>query len=148
MRRLLVVVVLSAVGFALAVNVLQANTRRDCVGNAPVAPPYGVRITPPARVDITTYSISVSEQGRPVTGARVCLVAAFGDGTSVKDEADEISPGTYEVSIEFELQGPWNASVLVEEPGKPGINVPTSFDVQPIVLSAPECDCPTEQSGR
>jgi hypothetical protein len=47
----------------------------------------------------------------------------------VSDEAEEVSPGVYEVAVRFEMAGPWDGIVLINDGSREPVAVPLSFDV-------------------
>ncbi len=132
MKRLAVVVVVALVGFGAAFVAFGDAARRGCVVEAPRDPSYSAELEEPVRMGETTHVLRVSRDGRPVSGARVCLtvdmvgMSAMGVG----DEAREVAPGRYEVSLHFAMPGPWKGTVLVEEQGaSQEVSVPLTFEV-------------------
>jgi hypothetical protein len=47
----------------------------------------------------------------------------------VSDEAEEVSPGVYEVAVRFEMAGTWDGVILVNDGSREPVAVPLSFDV-------------------
>lgn len=132
MKRLAVLVVIALVGFVAAFVAFRDDARRGCLMEAARDPSYAAEFEEPPRMDVKTQVLRVSRDGSPVTGAHVCLnvdmvgMSAMGVG----DEAREISPGRYEVSVNFAMAGPWQGTVLIEEDGSPAVEVPVMFDVE------------------
>ncbi len=131
MKRLVVVVIIALVGAAAAFVAFRDDARRGCLAEGSRDPSYSAEFEEPPRMDVKTHVLTVSHEGMPVTGARVCMnvdmvgMSAMGVG----DEAREISPGRYELSMNFAMAGPWEGVVLIEEEGGQTIEVPVAFDV-------------------
>ncbi|MBW3646034.1 MAG: FixH family protein [Actinobacteria bacterium] len=130
-RRLLVVTVLALVGFAAALVRFSQAAEEGCIAEPLPNPAYEVELVGPIEFTKTNYELTISREGEPVTGARVCLDAAMGgmSAMSLNDEAEEVAPGRYELYLPFQMPGPWDASVLVDEPGRERVALPLSFDV-------------------
>ena len=86
----------------------------------------------PPRVEGTAFHITLRRDGRPVTGAKVCLSADMPDmqHPGVSKVAKETSGGRYELDLKFEMVGAWAASVIITEPGRPVAVVPMRFLVR------------------
>lgn len=131
-RRLLLVTVLALVGFVAALLRFGQAAEQGCIAQAKPHPAYEVELVEPIEFTQTTYELVVLRNGRPVTGARVCLDAAMRgmSAMGLNDEAEEVAPGRYELYLPFQMPGPWEASVLVEEPGAATVVLPLSFHVE------------------
>lgn len=107
-----------------------------CPEQAGTRPGYSLQIEPrpnPPRAEGTNFVIAVTHDGRPVTGAQVCMTADMvgmaHEGAAVN--AEEVSAGRYEISgMTFVMRGPWSGSVVVQERGKEPVALPVSFEVQ------------------
>ncbi|HWH33732.1 MAG TPA: FixH family protein [Acidimicrobiales bacterium] len=129
-RRLLVLVVLAAVAFAVALVSLDEDARQACAVEAEEDGTYAVELLDTPSTGETAQRLAVTRQGEPVTGARVCLRAQMVgmEAMTVSDEADEVEPGVYETQLRFEMGGAWEATVLVEDGGTERA-VAVTFDV-------------------
>ncbi|MDP8969306.1 MAG: FixH family protein [Actinomycetota bacterium] len=132
MKRLALVVVVALVGFGAAFLAFGDEARRGCVVEAPRDPSYSAEFEDPVPMGQGVHVLRVSRDGRPVTGARVCLtvdmvgMSAMGAG----EEAREVAPGRYEVSLNLPMAGQWRGTVLVEEQGTTQeVAVPLTFEV-------------------
>lgn len=131
-RRLLLVTVLALVGFVAALLRFGQAAEQGCIAQTSPHPAYKVELVEPIEFTKTTYELMVLRNGQPVTGARVCLDAARRgmSAMSLNDEAEEVAPGRYELYLPFQRPGPWDASVLVDEPGAATVALPLSFHVK------------------
>jgi len=79
----------------------------------------------------STIHLTVRHGGRPVTGARVCVVADMPDmGHSGTDSAAEEMPGgRYDAELDFSMGGSWAATVTIAEPGAAVVSLPLAFRV-------------------
>ena len=86
----------------------------------------------PPRAEGTTFHLRVSQEGRVVTGAKVCLAANMPDmpHPGVNTVAKEAAAGTYGARLTFSMTGAWSASVTIAEPGRPVVSVRTTFEVE------------------
>lgn len=130
-RRLMVVTVLALLGFAAALVRFGQAAEQGCIAEPRPHPDYEIALEAPIEFTKTTYELTVLRNGQPVTGARVCLDAAMGgmSGMGLSDEGEEVAPGRYELYLPFQMPGPWDASVLVDEPGHDSVALPLSFHV-------------------
>lgn len=114
-------------------------------GEAPVAsggcgaaqpdPRYSVTIEPEtdrAHAEGTTLNLAVRRDGRPVTGARVCVTADMPgmQHPGVSTVASEASPGSYDATLQFSMAGAWEGSITIVEPGRPAVSVPLTFEAR------------------
>ncbi len=133
MKRLAVVVLIALVGFAGAFVVFRGEAEQGCLSEAPRDASYAVEFEEAVRMDEKTHVLLVSRDGNPVTGARVCLnldMSGMGmSGMGLRDEAEEVSAGRYEVLVNFAMGGPWSGTVLIEEQDGRQVTVPIAFDV-------------------
>jgi len=95
---------------------------------------YAVAMDPdpnPPRAEGTTFHLTVRHDGRPVTGAKVCLVADMTEmhHEGINNVAKEASGGKYDTTLKFGMRGPYAGSVVVVEPGKAAVSVPVTFQV-------------------
>lgn len=131
-RRLLAVSVLALIGFAAALVRFGQAAEEGCIAEPQPHPDYEIELVEPIEFTKTSYELIVLRNGEPVTGARVCLDAAMGgmSGMSLSDEGEEVAPGQYELYLPFQMPGPWDASVLVDEPEHDTVALPLSFHVE------------------
>ena len=130
-RRLLLLAGLAVVAFAAALFTFDDGAQQGCATETEPDPAYTVELQNAPSTGEVAYRLSVTRSGEPVTGAQVCLSAAMGgmSGMGVSDDAVEVDPGVYEVEVRFEMAGPWDGTVLVNEGGEESVAVPLSFDV-------------------
>ena len=130
-RRVLAVAAVALVAFAAAIVVLADDARLGCVVEAQRDPAYQAQLLGQVEVEKTEYDISVTREGQPVTGAKVCAsVAMVGmEAMGVSDTAKEVAPGTYRVDMVLEMSGGWRGNILITEEGKPPTSVPLKFSV-------------------
>ncbi len=129
--RLGVVAAGAAASFALAITRFSDAAEKGCAQRVPEDPSYSVTFLDPPQIDVVRYRVEVTRAGQPVMGAEVC-VNAYMQGMSAMATTDtgrEVSPGTYEVSLSFEMGGDWRGRLLVTEPGRPTVGVPLSLHV-------------------
>ena len=98
-------------------------------------PSYSVTMSSdpdPPRAEGTTFHLTVRRDGKPVTGAKVCLIADMPDmqHAGLSRVAKEVSGGTYDAEFKLGMGGPWAASVIVAEPGQPTVSLPVRFFAQ------------------
>lgn len=140
--RVSVFAVIATVAFIGAVVLdLRRPPDRGCLGNAPSAHTYSVQLEEPVSAEVTSYHLAVSEQGRPVDGARVCVNVKMDlmPSMNVSDVAQQVAPGRYQVSINPKMGGAWKGAVLVAEPGRSAVAVPFTFDAGMGTPSARGC---------
>lgn len=106
---------------------------RPC-GDGKPDPSYSVTMTSdpsPPRAEGTTLHLTVRQEGRAVTGARVCLRANMPDmqHPGVNTMAREASGGSYDARLRFSMPGAWQASVTIAEPGRGAVSVPVTIEV-------------------
>ena len=85
----------------------------------------------PPRAEGTTFHLTVRQDGRAVTGAKLCVAADMPDmqHPGVNTVARESAPGSYDADLDFPMTGAWTGSVTIAEPGKAAVSVPLSFEV-------------------
>lgn len=129
--RLGVVALAALVAFTVAVDRFGYAAERGCAQRAPRDPSYRVVVEDPPRVDVNRYRLMVTRQGVPVTEARVCLNAAMQgmSAMAVADQASEVAPGAYEVTVSFAMGGKWAGRVLITEAGESVVAVPLTIEV-------------------
>jgi copper transport protein len=86
----------------------------------------------PPRSEGTTFRLAVRQEGRLVTGAKVCVTAGMPEmpHPPVSTQAREASAGSYEAQLVFGMGGFWATAVTVAEPGRPVVSVPMRFEVR------------------
>ena len=92
---------------------------------------YKVAFPSPPRADAGGFEVTVSRDGAPVKGAKVCF---GGDmvGMShppVGGEATEVADGTYRFNAKFSMRGGWTGTVTVVPTGGSAVAIPVTFDV-------------------
>jgi copper transport protein len=86
----------------------------------------------PPKAERTTFQLTVRQDGKPVSGADVCVKVDMPDmqHPGVSTVAREVSPGRYDASLRFSMTGNWSGSVSIAEPGRPAVAVPLTFEVK------------------
>lgn len=86
----------------------------------------------PPKAEGTTFHLAVSQDGKAVTGAKVCLEADMPgmEHRGVFTVARDATAGRYEVKLEFSMTGTWSGSVTIAQSGKPAVSVPLEIEVQ------------------
>jgi copper transport protein len=86
----------------------------------------------PPRAEGTVLHMTVRHDGKPVTGAKVCVVADMPDmqHPGVSGVAKEGPGGRYDTTFKFSMGGTWAAAIRIVEPGKPVVLVTLRFDVK------------------
>ena len=114
MKRLAAVVAIALAGFGAAIAVFNSPQRRGCPLKAAEDSSYTGGFDGPVSVDKTTHVLKVSRDGRPLTGAQVCIntemIGMSGMGYSA--EASERAPGRYEVGFRFGMAGDYRANLV------------------------------------
>lgn len=110
-----------------------AATTGSCPANGASDPAYEVTVEGATKVESKALVIAVTRDGKPVTGATVCIEAAMSgmshEGVSTK--AVDLSGGRYELDgMSFGMQGAWAGTVTIAESGRQAASVPLTFDVQ------------------
>lgn len=144
-HRLALLLTVTTAAFAFAIGRFESAARDGCaqragtdrsyrvVSTAVTAPPAG-RAGRARRADgarggggsdadppPTTYVLGVARDGRPVSGAAVCISAYMRGmpAMAVVGHATETTPGTYLVTVDHPMEGEWTGRVVVDEPGRP-----------------------------
>jgi len=131
-RRVLVVAGIAVVAFAVAITSLGDDARRGCVANAPIDPTYEAHLLGQIEMARTQQEVSITHEGQPVTGAKVCArVAMVGmEAMGVSDaKGKEAAPGIYKMTIVFPMGGGWGGNLLITEKDRPMISLPFAFEV-------------------
>ena len=113
----------------------QAPVASGGCGPAQPDPSYSVTIDSdgdPAQADGTVLHLTVRRDGRPVTGAKVCVTADMPgmQHPGASAVAREASPGSYDATLDFSMAGTWEGSITIVEPGRPAVSVPLTFEAQ------------------
>ena len=69
-------------------------------------------------MDADKHTLVVTRDGKPVTGASVCVDTAMVGMTSMhySERGREVAPGRYEVPVKFEMEGTYRGNVVTEVP--------------------------------
>lgn len=100
-------------------------------------PSYSVDVVPtpnPPRPEGTTLLLTLRHDGKPITGAKVCVTADMPEmqHPAINVAARETN-GRYETArIQFGMGGTWKTWVTVAEPDRPVVSVPLSIEVAPV----------------
>ncbi len=97
-------------------------------------PAYAVAMTSdptPPRAEQTVFHLSIRHDGKPVTGAKVCMTADMSEmhHEGINGAAKESAAGTYDATLKFGMRGAYAASVVVTEKGRSAVSVPITFQV-------------------
>ena len=98
-------------------------------------PSYSVTVgsdPDPPKAEGTTFHLTVRREGRPVTGAKVCINVDMPDmqHRGVSTVAKEASDGGYDARLRFSMTGGWTGSITIAEPGKGAVSVPMNVEVK------------------
>lgn len=124
MRRLAAVVAVALAGFVAALATFDQPPL--CAADAPADPAYRAEFVPAGDAGGTV--VVVTRDGRPVSGARVCLRGVGAEGGEGV-EARETAPGRYGLPGSWGPDDRWRGRVLVSEGGTaPPVAVPVGVD--------------------
>lgn len=86
----------------------------------------------PPRAEGTTFRLTVRRDGKPVTGAKVCLKVDMPDmeHRGVLTVATEDSPGRYRATLRFSMVGAWTGSITIAAPQKAAVSAPIRLEVK------------------
>ncbi|MBA3746078.1 MAG: FixH family protein [Solirubrobacterales bacterium] len=131
MKRLGAVVVVSLAGFVAAVIVFSSPERRGCPLKADTDRSYTGRFEGAVSVQQTTHVLQVSRNGRPLTGAKLCvnteMIGMSGMGYSAT--ASERSPGRYQVGFRFGMAGDYRTNLIAKN-GFDEVSIPLVVKVR------------------
>lgn len=129
--RLGLIAILTVASFVLALDRFSLAAEKSCAQRVATDPSLQVKWDGQLRTDASLYHLTVTRNGRPVTGARVCVnMYMLGmSAMAATDIGKEVSPGTYELRLNFEMGDKWAGQVLVAQPGKPLGSVPLNLTV-------------------
>jgi hypothetical protein len=87
----------------------------------------------PPRSEGATFHLTVRHNGKPVTGAKVCVTANMPGmlHAGINSVATEASAGRYDTDLKFSMDGSWAGTVTVAEPGMPVVSIPLKVEVAP-----------------
>lgn len=117
-------------------NVAETTDGADAdAGAAEPESDYDVDVEPdpdPPKVEGTTFVVTVTEGGEPVTGARVRIAMEMDRHAheGVQGEGEETEPGRYEVPMTFIMRGQWSGNVSVIAGDAPEARESVSYEVQ------------------
>ncbi len=106
--------------------------------NGPRDPSLSVAVAPepdPPKAEGAVLHLTVQKDGRPLTGAKVCVRVNMPDMqhrgvTALATEAIEASGGRYDARIRFSMTGGWEGSVVVTPPGEEPVSAPIKLEVK------------------
>jgi len=130
MKRVAALAVIGVIGFLLALWRFGDAAAAHCQGTGQRDTTYSVEAGR-LRMEQIAHVLTVTRDGAPLTGARVCFNAEMKGmpAMAVSDEGREVAPGRYEVSVTLGMRGDWTSVVLVEHDGRPRVAVPLDFRV-------------------
>lgn len=94
---------------------------------------YKVVVESQPTAESKDVTLAVTRDGRPVSGATVCVEAAMSTMAheGINGKATELPGGRYQVkNLSFGMRGGWSGTVFIEESGRRAAAVPVAFDVQ------------------
>lgn len=137
MKRLSTVAATALVGFIAAIVAFNAQAREGCPLKADTDGSYSGRFEGPVSMDETSHVLRVTKDGRPVTGAEVCvnteMVGMSGMGYSSRGR--ELAPGRYQIGLQFGMAGDYRGNVVTRGPGGE-VSVPLNLEVQSDSMSS------------
>ncbi|HWC11418.1 MAG TPA: FixH family protein [Acidimicrobiales bacterium] len=134
MKRLGAVVVIALAGFVAALVQFDNAAAGSCMEEPDPGSSHSAAFAAPVDTGQESQVLLLSRDGRPVSGAHVCLSTEMEGMTGMGMSADarEVAPGRYEVPIRFPMPGTWEVTVAVarEEGAAPEVAVPMKVDVK------------------
>lgn len=132
--RLAIVTAVAGVAFVVALVSFHQVPARECQMSGVRDSSYDFRLEERPEVNVTTYHLLVTHNGRPVEGATVCMRADMGglgrmSGMGVSNVGREVDPGRYEVDVRLEMSGHWDGRAIVEERGGRAVVKPLAIEV-------------------
>lgn len=139
MNRLTAVIVVLALGGPAAVlagcgssksSSSKNQAKKDCPKNAPKDASYSGKFEGPQSMDQSKHVLQVTRNGRPVSGASVCVNTAMVGMSSMHytATASKLGPGRYEAGFKFEMDGTYRGNVVTKEGGR-AVSIPVSVTV-------------------
>lgn len=115
-------------------NLAGAAPAGACGQGAPADPSYTIDLVSnpqPPRPEGTTFQLTLRHEGRPITGAKVCLASDMPDmqHPGLTAVAKEGSGGRYEARLQFGMGGTWRTAVTIAEPDEPVVTLPLTIQV-------------------
>lgn len=133
MQRLAAVVVIALVGFVAAIVVFNTEGKRGCPLAADEDSSYSGGFVGRVSMNETNHEVQVTHNGRPVSGARVCvnteMVGMSGMGYSAKGQ--QFAPGRYRVGFQFGMDGEYRGNLVTKDAGRE-VSIPLLIDVSSI----------------
>ncbi len=131
MKRLAAVVLISLAAFVAAMVVFSSPGRKGCPLAADTNRSYSSRFEGAVSMDQSTHVLRVTRDGRPVSGAAVCIntemIGMSGMGYSAK--AHELDPGRYRVEFRFAMPGDYRANIVTRK-GTAEVSTPLTVKVR------------------
>lgn len=135
--RIAVVVVLAVVASVVAAARLEAPHAINTSACGPIGPDdpsytLTTKTQPdPPKSPTSDVLAFVMHQGRPVTGANLCVAVDMRGmpmGMS-KFQGHQITPGVYDDTVTFGMGGTWAGTLVVSVGGKPVLTRPVSYRI-------------------
>jgi len=84
----------------------------------------------PPKAESTTFHLTVLHDGKPVTGAKVCMTSDMTEmhHEGIYGQGTEVSGGRYDATLKFGMRGPYAGTVIITDAGK-AVSAPITFDV-------------------
>ena len=132
--RLLLVTGMAAVSFVVALISFRQPPASECQMKSVTDPAYQIRLEEQPEVNTSTYHIAVTRDGRPVTGALVCMRVDMGgrgnmSGMAASNVAEEVAPGRYRIAIRLVMSGYWRGIVIIDDESGDPVGIPLELEV-------------------
>jgi hypothetical protein len=108
-----------------------ATTSKGCPKQAASNSAYSSAFEGDVSMDKTRHVLRVTRDGKPVSGASVCVNAAMAGmkGMRYTATAKEIAPGRYEVGVKFGMKGDYRGNVVTRQAGD-AVSTPVTVKVR------------------
>ncbi len=130
MRRLAGVVLVSLAAFVAAIAVFSSPGRRGCPLAADKDGSYSSRFEGSVSLNQSTHVLRVTRDGRPVSGAEVCINTEMAgmSGMGYTARGHELNPGRYRVGFRYAMPGDYRANVVTRK-GAHEVSTPLTVKV-------------------
>ena len=103
---------------------------KACPRQAAADASYATRFEDAVSMSANKHVLRVTKDGRPLSGAAVCVNTAMVGMTSMRYSARgrELAPGRYEVGVKFAMEGTYRGNVVTTRDGRE-ISIPVTVKV-------------------
>jgi len=149
LKRLAAVVLVALAGFVFAVAAFSSPQREGCPLDGAKDGAYSGKFEGPVSINQTEHVLRVTQDGRPVTGAKVCINTEMVgmSGMGYTSRGRELAPGRYQVGFRFGMAGDYRANVVTQDSGGE-VSIPLTFKVQSAGTKAPAAKKPDAGTNR